>query len=126
MIRDHVAKSAGDFVKTAAVFDANGFCGGNLNVVDVVANPKGLNDVVGKAEDHNILDGFFSKIMIDAVNLFFRQDLFEILVELPGRFQIMAKMRFNDNASPAAVFLPGKSGFAKFFGDGRAKSWRDS
>src|SRR3984893_9589780 len=66
MIGDHVTKGPGGFVKATTMFDADGFCGGDLHVVDVIAIPEGLDDVVGKAKDHDVLDGFFAEVMIDA------------------------------------------------------------
>jgi len=66
MIGNHVAKRAGSFIEAAAMLDANGFGGGNLYVVDVIAIPERLDDVVGKTEDHQVLNGFFAEGMIDA------------------------------------------------------------
>ena len=52
MIGDHVAEGAGGFVKAAAMFDADGFGGGDLDVVNVIAIPERLENGVGEAEDH--------------------------------------------------------------------------
>src|SRR5882724_10920955 len=69
MIGHHVAKRARSFVKAATVLDADGFGRGDLHVVNVVAIPERLDDVVGKAEDHDVLHGLFAEIVIDAVDL---------------------------------------------------------
>ena len=76
MIGNHVAKRAGGFIEAAAMLYANGFGGSDLHVIDVVAIPQRLDDVVGETKDHQILNGLFSKIMIDAVNLVLGEDLF--------------------------------------------------
>ena len=73
VIGNHVAERAGGFVETTAVFDADGFRGGDLNVIDVIAIPERLDDVVGKAEDHHVLHGLFAEIVVDAVDLFLVQ-----------------------------------------------------
>ena len=78
MIGNHVAKCAGGFVKAAAMFDAHGFGGGDLHMVDVIAIPERLDDAVGEAEDHDVLDGLFAQIVIDAVDLVFGEDLLQI------------------------------------------------
>ena len=75
MVGNHVAEGAGGFVEAAAMFHANDFGGGDLHVVDVIAIPERLDDVVRKAEDHHVLDGFFAEIMVDAVDLLFGENL---------------------------------------------------
>ena len=65
----HVAQRAGRFVEGCAALDAEGFRGGDLDVIDVVAIPDGLENSVAEAEGEDVLDGFFAEIMIDAVNL---------------------------------------------------------
>ena len=105
MIWHHVAKRSCGLVKRAAMFHANTLRGGDLHVIHVIAVPERLDDVVGKAKNHHVLYGLFAQIVIDAVNLLFRENLFQLLVELFGRIQIMAKGLFHDNARPAALFL---------------------
>src|SRR5712664_1332581 len=76
MVGHHVAKGAGGFIEAAAMLDADGFRGGDLHVVDVVPIPQRLDDVVGEAKDQNVLDRFFAKVMVDAVDLILVEDLF--------------------------------------------------
>src|ERR1700719_1890474 len=76
VVGNHVAEGAGGFIEAATMLDADGFGGGNLDVVNVVAIPEGFDDVVGKAKDHDVLDSFFAEVMVDAVDLFFAQNLF--------------------------------------------------
>src|ERR1700722_9146147 len=100
MIRDHVAKSAGSFIEAAAMFHANGFRSSNLHVIDVVAIPQWLDDVIREAKDHQILNGLFSKIMIDTINLVLGEDLLQVLVKLSCGFEVVAEGLFNDHARP--------------------------
>ncbi len=74
MVRNHVAESARGFIEPAAMLDAYGFGRGDLHVIDVIAVPERLDDVVGEAKDHDVLDGFFAEIVVDAVNLVFRRE----------------------------------------------------
>src|SRR5256886_12292351 len=107
------------------MLDADGFRGGDLHVVDVIAVPQRLDDVVRKAKDHHVLDGLFAEIVVDAVDLVLRQNLLQFLVELFGGFQVMAKGLFDDHARPAVVFFLGQSAFAQLFDDRGEEPWRD-
>src|SRR5579862_782993 len=126
MVGNHVAESAGGFVEGAAVFDANGFGGGNLDVVDVGAVPERFDNAVGETENHDVLDGFFAEVMVDAVDLLFTEDFFQFLVELNGGFVVVAERFFDDDADPVAVGFLGEIGFAEFADDEREELRRDS
>src|SRR5215469_2946437 len=121
MIWHHVAKRASGFVESAAMLDAHRFRRGDLHVVHVVAVPKRLDDVVGKAEDHDVLHGLFAEIVVDAINLLLCQDLLELLVELLRGGQVVAKWLFDDDPRPAAVFFFRQTTRSQHFGDGREK-----
>ncbi len=110
MIGDHVAQRPGGFVKTAAMLDAHGLRGGDLHVIDVVAIPERLDDVVGKAEHHQVLHRLFAEVVVDAVNLFLRQDLLQVLVKLARRVQIVSKGFLHDHPGPVIVFFLGQPG----------------
>src|ERR1700676_1237383 len=125
MIWDHVAESAGGFVEAATMLDADGFGGGDLDVVDVVAIPKGFDDVVRKAKDHDVLNGFFAEVMVDAVDLLFSENFFEVVVELDSGLQIVVKGFFDDDAGPLAVFFFRHSCRAKLLDDGGEKARGD-
>ena len=103
MVGHHVAQSAGGFVKRAAMLDAHGFRCSYLDVINVGAIPQRLDNAVGKAENHYVLDSFFSQIMIDTVDLLFTQNFFQFFVQLNRGFQIMAKRLFDDHPRPTSV-----------------------
>ena len=46
---------------------------GDLYVIDVFVVPQRFEQGVGKAQDHKVLNHFFAQVMVDAVNLFFRE-----------------------------------------------------
>jgi hypothetical protein len=60
MIGNHVTQRAGGLVKTAAMLHAHSFRGGNLHVIDVVAIPQRLDDVVGETKHHQVLHRLFA------------------------------------------------------------------
>src|SRR5258708_26092664 len=107
------------------MLDSDGFGGGDLDVVDVVAIPEGFDDVVRKTEDHDVRDGSLSEVMVEAVDLLLGQDFLEIVVELNGGLQIMAEWFFNDDAGPLAVFFFRHARRAKLLDDGGEKTRGD-
>ncbi len=84
VVLDDVAEGAGGLVEGAAAFDADGFGGGDLDVVDVVAVPDVLEDAVGEAEDEDVLDGLLAEVVVDAEDLVFVEDLVDLVVEGAG------------------------------------------
>ena len=85
MVLNDVAEESGLLVEGAATFDADGFSGCDLNVVDEVAVPDVLEDAVGEAEDEDVLDSLFAEVVVDAEDLVFLEDLIDLVVESAGR-----------------------------------------
>ena len=102
VVLDDVAEGSGGLVEGAAAFDADGFGGGDLDVVDVVAVPDVLEDAVGEAEDEDVLDGLFAEVVVDAEDLVFVEDLVDFVVERAGGVEIVAEGLFDDDADPGA------------------------
>ena len=125
MVGNHVAKGAGGFVEAAAMLDANGFAGGDLHVVDVITIPKRLDDVVRKAKDHQVLDGLFAEVVVDAIDLIFSENLFQVVVQLDGGSEVMTEGLFDDDASPVMVVFLGEPYLPKLLDDGGKEAWRD-
>ena len=67
-----------------------------LDVINVPAIPDGFENSVGEAERHDVLDGFFAEVVVDAVDLFFADNLQELLVERTGGIDVAAE-RLLDN-----------------------------
>src|ERR1700675_1567249 len=105
VVGHHVAEGARSVVVAAAFLDAHGFGDRNLDVVDVAAIPDRLEDSVRETERQNILDRFFSQVVIDAVDLAFRSDFRKVLVQNLGGIEIVAKRFFDNHAPPVVVFF---------------------
>ena len=105
VVGNHVAQGAGGVVVTSARFDADGFGDGDLHVINVAAVPDRLEDSVGEAKRQNILDGLFAEVVVDAVDLLFAGDLEELLVQDPGRVDVVAEGLLDDHAAPVMVFF---------------------
>ena len=71
MVLHHVAQGAGFFVVAGSGADAFRFAHSDLHVIDVLVVPNRLEDAVGEPDDHQILNGFFPQIVIDAEDLRF-------------------------------------------------------
>ena len=82
MIRYHVAQRACRLVKCSTMFHTDGLGRGDLHVVDVRAVPEWLDDAVREPEHHHVLNGFFTEVVVDTVDLLLAQDLFQLFVQL--------------------------------------------
>src|SRR5207244_11756781 len=69
VIGNHVTQGAGCIVVAAAGFDPDGFSYGDLHMIDVAAVPNWLEDSIGKPERQNVLDSFFTQIVINTIDL---------------------------------------------------------
>ena len=69
MALNHVAQRARGFIKRRPLLHAEALRGGDLNVIDVVAIPKRLEDAVPESQHQKILNRVFPQKMIDAIDL---------------------------------------------------------
>ena len=58
------------------------------HVVDVEPVPDGLEDPVGEAKDHQVLDGLLAQIVVDPVDLLLAEDLADLAVEADGGIEV--------------------------------------
>ena len=85
MVLDDVAERAGVVVVGAAALDAERLGDGDLHMVDVVGVPQRLEQRVGEAERHQVLDRLLPEIVVDPVDLAFVEDLADRVVDLARR-----------------------------------------
>ena len=110
MVGHHVAQRAGLLVELAAALDADGLRRGDLDVVDVLAIPQRLEQAVGKAQRHDVLDRFLAEEMVHPVDLMLLQRLQDLGVERLGRGQIVAERLLDHDAPPLPVLFRHQAG----------------
>ena len=103
VVLHHVAQRARLLIERAAALDADLFRGGDLNVIDIVPVPDGLEDAVGEAEDEDVLHRLLAQVMIDAEDLFFGEYTVHFIVQRARRGQVMAEWLFDDQAHLALL-----------------------
>jgi len=118
MVGHHVAQRTGVIEVAAASFHSHRFRHRNLHVIDVAAIPYRLEDSIGKAKRHDVLDRLFAQVVIDAVDLGFFGYFQELLVERLRRFQVVAEGFLDHHPTPVAVLLLHQSSTGKLLHDG--------
>src|SRR3954464_2833491 len=98
MILHHITQRTSLLIISTTVFNTNIFGSGNLNVINVVAVPNRFKKRIGKTKRKNILNGFFSKVMVDPVDLFFLEYLSEPDIQIGSAFEIMSKRFFKNHS----------------------------
>ena len=98
VVLDHVAQTAGGFVKRAAALHAEILGEGDLDAGHVVAVPDRLEERIGEAEIEDIHDRLLPEEVIDAEDRVFRKHRVRDAVELPRRGQVASERLFDDDA----------------------------
>src|ERR1700688_3079538 len=78
---NHVPVGPGGVVERAAVFDRQSLWDINLNVLNVLAVPNGLEQTIGETKGQNILRRLLGQEMIDSKDLVLGEDLMHRRVE---------------------------------------------
>src|SRR5262245_37401397 len=103
MILHHVAQCTALLVVTTTALDTYCFCNCYLHMVYIIAVPYWLKQRIGKTQRQNVLYGFFSKIMVYAIDLVLIKHLQQQHIQLMRTFQIVAKRFFYHNAGAFGV-----------------------
>ena len=82
-------------------------------MIDVATIPQRLENAVGEPEHQDVLHRFFAEVVIDAIDLWFLEDLSKLMIESPGGFEIAAKRFFDDHSPPVAGFFLGQTRLAQ-------------
>ena len=75
----------------------------DLDVLDVVAVPHRLEDVVGETQRHEVLHGLLAQVVIDAEHLRLREDREHVAVERARLLQVAAERLLDDDAGRARL-----------------------
>src|SRR5260370_41396436 len=92
-------------------------------MVNVIAVPQGLEEPVGEAQHHDVLDRLFSEVVVDPIDLLLREPAVNILVEHLRARDIGAKGLLDDHAPPAVTVLAREPALAQML-DRRRKTAR--
>ena len=98
MVLDEVAQRAGALVVAGARADADVLGGGDLHVVDEVAVPDRLEQRVGEAQRHQVLDRLLAEVVVDAEDLRLVEVLEHRLVLRAGRGEVVADRLLDHDA----------------------------
>ena len=126
MILKHVAQHTGFLIISRTGADSQLFGGNNADISNMMPVPERFKNGVGKPEDKRVLNGFFSKVMINAENLIFPEVLVQNRIQFKGCFKITAERFLNNNPGPAAalLFFFRQAGPAKQFCNNRIQDRR--
>ena len=69
MVLEHVADRSGPLVERGTVLDPDRLGDRDLDMVDELPVPDGLEDTVGEAQRHQVLDRVFAQVVVDAEDL---------------------------------------------------------
>jgi len=84
----------------------------------VVAIPNRLEDAVGEAQDHDVLDRLLTQEVVHSIDLRFREHLEDPRIQRAGRSEIISEGFFDDHAAEAAVLFLREPYSAQLFDDG--------
>src|SRR5215470_14042253 len=117
MIRNHVSKGSGSLVIAATLLHTHGFCCGYLHMIDVTPIPDRLKDAVAEPEHQDVLNGFFAKVMVDAVDLILVKDLHDSAIQRASGIEVAPERLFDHHASPLPILLPRQTRHTKLLND---------
>ena len=105
MVRHHVPERTGAIIMSAAMLDADGFRGGDLNVIDVAAIQIGSKILFPNRNTMKFWTVSLPRVMVDAVSLRLFERLLEVAVELACRFEIVAEGFLDNDPAPTPLVL---------------------
>src|SRR5579871_3336915 len=122
MVWHHISQGARHIKITAAFFHAHSFRHCDLNMVNVSPVPYRLKDAIAEAKNENVLDRFFSQIMVNTENLALRQHLAYLTIECLRCLPIVAERLLTNHAPPMPILRTGQIGRAQMIHNVSKKS----
>jgi len=86
-------------------------------MIDMVAVPHRLEDPVGKAQYHYVLDRLLAEEMVHPIDLGFRQRTEDLSIQRSGRGEIAAERLFDDDPPKSSVLFLHETGGAELLDD---------
>ena len=94
MVLDHVTQRTGLVIIVRAALKAEilGHC--DLDMVNIIARPEGLEQHVGKPQDHQVLHRLLAEVMVDAKDLALSEHSPDTVIDFAGGFEVSADRLF--------------------------------
>ena len=102
MVLDHVTQRARALVIACALLQPDRLGDRDLDVVDPLRVPYGLEERVAEAQREDVLDGFLAEVMIDPVGPVFREGLRHRVVDLATGVEVVAERLLQPDADRLA------------------------
>ncbi len=96
----HVPEGTGLLVERSPEADRQGLGHVDLDVVDVLTVPDGLEEPVGEAEGQDVLGRLLAQEVVDAEHLVVVEDLLNHRVELAGAGEVGPERLLHDDPGP--------------------------
>ena len=100
MVLHHVAQCAGGVVVAGPAFESQRLGDRNLHMVDMGTIPDRLEQRIGEAQCHQVLNRLLAEIMVDAEDAVLRKDAADGVVDGRSGFEIAADRLFDHDACP--------------------------
>ena len=113
MVWYHVAQRAGRVVELAAPLHAERLRDRDLDVIDMVSIPQWFEHAIGEAKHQNVLNGFLSEIVVDAIDLVLGQHAEDVAIERLGRRKIATERLLDDDPPPMPFFFANEAGVSQ-------------
>lgn len=125
MVLDDVTGSADSVVVASAATEADVLSHRNLHVVDVMRVPHRLENLVGKAQSHDVLYGFLAQVVVNTEDRGLGEHCIDDFVELARGFLVVTERFFNNDAAPRVVSAVRHTHTLELVADAREELWWD-
>src|SRR5215470_20445616 len=98
MVLHHVAQRAGMIVVSAPSLYADAFGNRDLHMIDMARIPQRLEQRIGEAQDHQVLHGLLTEIVVDSIEMVLIKGVRQLCVEGAVTGKVIAE-RLLDNQS---------------------------
>ena len=99
MVLYHIAHCARLVIIPPAPANTNCFSNGDLNVINELRIPKRFKQHIAKSHSHQVLNRFFTQVVVDAIHLIFAEVFGQGRIQGTRGLQILAKGFFNNDAA---------------------------
>ncbi len=125
VVLDDVTCGTDTVVVPGPAADADVLGHGDLHVVDVVAVPHRLEQLVGEAQGQQVLDGLLAQVVVDAEHLVGREDALDDVVQLASAGQVMAERLLHHDAAPGVGLAVGQAAAGQLLDHDGERAGRD-